>query len=112
MKQTRLNPISKKKQIQNEEYKKVCEKIKESREEKCEGCGNINFLSFSHLIPRSRNNELITDEDNIRIHCLSCHQIWESGNLEEKKKMLDFKKNMEYLQDIDLELYNLIIMKG
>lgn len=112
MKQTRLKPVSKKKELQNEEYRRVCNKIKESREEKCEGCGRRSFLSFSHLISRSRNSKLIADEDNIRIHCLKCHQNWESGNLEEKKKMLDFERNMEYLQDVDLEMYNLIMMKG
>ena len=36
-----------------------------------------------------------------------CHQRWE-GTLEEKKTLLDFESNMEYIKEKDKEYYNLI----
>ena len=40
----------------------------------CSGCGQSGYavpLSFSHIIPRSRRGDLVTDRRNITLHCLS-----------------------------------------
>jgi flagellar hook assembly protein FlgD len=117
MKKVPLKQFSKKKQEQNNKLREVYEKIKKVRPERCEGCGQRNFLSFSHLIPRSRNEDFITDEDNIRIHCMQredgskgCHSRWE-GKLEEKQTLMDFEYNMEFIKAVDEEYYNLIMNK-
>ena len=38
----------------------------------CSGCGQSGYavpLSFSHIIPRSRRSDLVTDRRNITLHC-------------------------------------------
>jgi 5-methylcytosine-specific restriction endonuclease McrA len=90
---------------------KVYKEIKEERGHYCTGCGRSDVpLSFSHLIPRSRRSDLITDKRNITFHCLSlnrkgCHDMWESRD---RIKLLDYHKNMEYILEVDTEYYFLI----
>ena len=80
----------------------------------CSGCGkhgNAVPLSFSHIIPRSRRGDLVTDRRNITLHCLSmgerkgCHEIWESI---ERHKLLDYFTNLAYIKEVDLEYYYII----
>tara|TARA_R100001224_G_scaffold111682_2_gene92276 strand:+ start:685 stop:1017 length:333 start_codon:yes stop_codon:yes gene_type:complete len=80
----------------------------------CSGCGkhgNAVPLSFSHIIPRSRRGDLVTDRNNITLHCLSigerkgCHEIWESR---ERYKLLDYFTNLAYIKEVDKEYYYLI----
>ena len=55
---------------------KVYKEIKEERGHYCTGCGRSDVpLSFSHLIPRSRRSDLITDKRNITFHCLSLNSF-------------------------------------
>lgn len=114
MKKTLLKKVSKKQQTINKEYRDTCESDN-FENNYCSGCGNPTNLSFSHLIPRSRNNKLYSEKRNIKLHCLQrqdeskgCHQRWE-GNLESKKTLLDFEENMNYIKEVDLEYYNLIL---
>ena len=81
----------------------------------CSGCGkhgNAVPLSFSHIIPRSRRSDLVTDRNNITLHCLSigerkgCHEKWESAK--ERKELLDYLNNLDYIRDVDKEYYYLI----
>jgi hypothetical protein len=81
----------------------------------CSGCGMNGFnvpLSFSHIIPRSRRSDLVTEKENITLHCLSmgerkgCHDIWESAK--ERHKLLDYFKNLEYIKRVDKEYYYII----
>jgi len=89
----------------------IYEQIAEETGRYCKGCGRSDVpLSFSHLIPRSRRSDLITDKNNITLHCLSlerkgCHDIWES---KDRVKLLDYHKNMEYILEVDTEYYFLI----
>ena len=80
----------------------------------CSGCGQSGYavpLSFSHLIPRSRRGDLVTDRRNITLHCLSmgerkgCHEIWESI---ERHKLLDYFTNLAYIKEVDQEYYYII----
>ena len=80
----------------------------------CSGCGkhgNTVPLSFSHIIPRSRRGDLVTDRRNITLHCLSmgerkgCHEIWESI---ERHKLLDYFTNLAYIKEVDQEYYYII----
>ena len=80
----------------------------------CSGCGkhgNAVPLSFSHIIPRSRRGDLVTDRRNITLHCLSmgerkgCHEIWESI---ERHKLLDYFTNLAYIKEVDQEYYYII----
>ena len=80
----------------------------------CFGCGkhgNAVPLSFSHIIPRSRRGDLVTDRRNITLHCLSmgerkgCHEIWESRD---RDKLLDYFSNLAYIKEVDKEYYYII----
>jgi 5-methylcytosine-specific restriction endonuclease McrA len=80
----------------------------------CSGCGQSGYavpLSFSHIIPRSRRGDLVTDRRNITLHCLSigerkgCHEIWESRD---RDKLLDYFSNLAYIKEVDKEYYYII----
>ena len=89
----------------------IYNQIAEERGHYCNGCGRSDVpLSHSHIIPRSRRPDLVTDKRNITYHCLSldrkgCHDMWESS---ERTKLLDYHKNMEYILEVDTEYYFLI----
>ncbi len=109
-----MKNVSNKQKTINKKLKKVYEEISMERGHYCTGCGRSTIdvpLSFSHLIPRSRRKDLITDKRNITFHCLSmgerrgCHEIWEGVN---RHKLLDYHKNMEYILEVDTEYYFLI----
>ena len=89
----------------------IYNQIAEERGHYCNGCGRSDVpLSHSHIIPRSRRPDLVTDKRNITYHCLSldrkgCHDMWES---KDRIKLLDYHKNMEYILEVDTEYYFLI----
>ena len=90
----------------------IYNELSEERGHYCTGCGRTGNLSHSHLIPRSRRKDLVTDKRNITYHCVigpngtkGCHQLWES---KERTKLLDYCKNMEYILEVDTEYYFLI----
>lgn len=107
-----MKNISLKQSKVNNKLKKVYNDIAQERGHYCTGCGRSDVpLSHSHLIPRSRRADLITDKRNITYHCLSigeregCHDIWEG---QERYKLLDYHKNIEYILEVDTEYYFLI----
>jgi len=107
-----MRKISNKQKKINQELKIVYEEIKETRGHYCTGCGRSDVpLSFSHLVPRSYNRNLVTSKENITFHCLGmgerkgCHDIWES---KDRHKLLDYPKNMEKILELDEGYYFLI----
>ena len=105
---------TKQKQI-DAELSKVYAEIKRERPMYCQGCGLNKYLSFSHLVRRSKIRALVADKANIQIHCMTfgehkgCHEKWESGNYELIKDMNDFDRNLAYLRINDNEAYQKII---
>ena len=106
--------ISKKQSVINRELKRVYKEIANERGHYCTGCGRNNLdvpLSHSHIIPRSRRPDLVTDKNNITYHCLDtngrqgCHTMWEGI---EREKLLDYTRNMEYILEKDTQYYFLI----
>ena len=94
--------------------------ISETREHKCTGCNRYSGqvqLSHSHIISRAKRPDLICEYDNITYHCLSigehrgCHDIFEHGTADEKKKLFDYEKNMSYIRAVDESLYNKLRLK-
>ena len=110
-----LNKISNKQRKVAKELKKVYNQIDDERGHYCTGCGRSDVpLSYSHLIPRSRRQDLVTDIYNITYHCLTmngrkgCHDIWESND---KNTLLDYHKNIEYILSVDTEYYFILTGK-
>ena len=108
-----MKKISDKQKKIKRELSKVYMEIQSERGHYCSGCGRSGIgLSHSHLIPRSRRSDLITDKRDITYHCLighngtkGCHELWES---KDRHKLLDYHKNMEYILEVDTEYYFLI----
>ena len=106
-----MKKISDKQKKEKRRLSIIYKEIAEERGHYCTGCGRSTNLSHSHIIPRSRRKDLVTDKRNITYHCLSvgehkgCHDMWES---KERDKLLDYCKNMEYILEVDTEYYFLI----
>ena len=107
-----MKKISDKQKREKRRLSIVYNQISEERGHYWTGCGKTGNLSHSHLIPRSRRKDLVTDKRNITYHCVigpngtkGCHQLWES---KERTKLLDYCKNMEYILEVDTEYYFLI----
>ncbi len=109
-----MRKISNKQKEIKKRLHKVYSEINFERGHYCEGCGRTEAdvpLSHSHIIPRSRRSDLICSKDNIQYLCLSiggrrgCHELWESRD---KKKLLCYHKNLEYILEADTEYYFLI----
>tara|TARA_Y100000361_G_scaffold135283_1_gene135051 strand:- start:632 stop:970 length:339 start_codon:yes stop_codon:yes gene_type:complete len=107
-----MKTISKKQSQVKRKLNKIYKEIANERGAYCTGCGSSIYpLSHSHIIPRSRRPDLVTDKRNITYHCMDtidrkgCHNIWESR---ERYKLLDYHKNLEYIKEIDTEYYYII----
>jgi len=109
-----MRKISNKQKEIKKRLHKVYSEINFERGHYCEGCGRTEAdvpLSHSHIIPRSKRSDLICSKDNIQYLCLSiggrrgCHELWESRD---KKKLLCYHKNLEYILEVDTEYYFLI----
>lgn len=110
-----INQLSKPKAKQNQEYKKVCQEIDEERGLKCESCGTTQYLSHSHLIPRSRRQDLITEPKNIKIQCTcrvdgskGCHQRYEDSQIDD---FIDKEEILSIVKGLDKQYYYLKFSK-
>lgn len=107
-----LKPISKKEQENKSILTLIYTKIDLEREHICTGCKTSNMLNHSHLIPRSSNKSLESDEGNITYHCQDkCHPNWESNLYLKMSQMNDFEINMEYIYCNDRLHFNFLISK-
>ena len=92
MKRTPIRKKSKKQNAIDRELKKVYQEMSETRKPVCSGCGTWQYLTHSHIIPRSRRRDLVVDINNITYHCMNCHRKWERGvNADD---LYDFHMNM------------------
>ena len=105
MKRTPISNKSSKQSSIDRELNNVYKEMAETRPHRCTGCGSYHQLTHSHLIPRSRSRELVTDPNNINYHCLSCHKKWENGVL--AHEMTDFNRNMKYIKSVDEEYFHI-----
>ena len=112
-----MKAISQKQSAINRKLKKVYKELELERGHYCSGCGKSDVpLSHSHLIPRSRRQDLVTDKRNITYHCLDssddkgngrkgCHTMWEG---KDRDMLMDYHRNMEYILEVDVEYYHII----
>lgn len=100
-----INPFSKKRQRIIIEKKSIYEKVDIREKEICSGCNQLKPYSHSHIIPISVDKSLENKEENITLHCMSCHKKWESHDVREMSKLLDYEKNMEYIKRVRPDYY-------
>jgi hypothetical protein len=115
-----IKKISNKRAEQEKQLKIVYKEIDNERERCCEACGRPDRpLSHSHLLSRYNRPDLTCVKENIRLHCFgewggpnkTCHEKWSDMIPEEVVDMLDFKKNIEYIQIVDVKSYNRIVVR-
>lgn len=105
-----IKQSSKKGEVIEREYKKVKIEIWSEREHLCESCRGSQYLSFSHLIPRSRRKDLIAKKKNIKIHCMTfgdnigCHDKYEAGDI---GNFIDREEILEIVKELDYEFFQL-----
>lgn len=86
--------------------------IERTRDNICESCGTTQNLTHSHIIPKSIRSDLGLEITNIIYQCINCHTIWEHGSWEQKMKLSNFNKMMNYIKETDLKYYNLLVYKN
>lgn len=78
----------------------------------CTGCGkSYPGLDKSHILSLKNRKDLGLEKANITLHCRTCHLKWESGDIAIMHELLDFDKNLKYIQSVDLSYYRLLIGK-
>ncbi len=116
-KRNRLKRVSIKQESINNKYRSMLSNFDRIVPKVCTGCGEkhpVVKLSHSHIISRKHCHDLgrpdlIYNPDNVTFHCLSigdhkgCHEKWESKV--QRKELLDYEKNTEYIKSIDEQLY-------
>ena len=118
-KQKPIKQVSTEQRLINNAYKAMCIEMDHSTEPLCSGCGKYQGgdirLSHSHIISREDCRrigrlDLISTRDNLHYHCMSfgdntkgCHSKWESPV--ERKTLLDYEENINYIKSIDRGLY-------
>ena len=112
LKKSRLNPVSKKMKGLLSDYVKIKKDKIQNESSECRGCGGPNAAPNSHIIGRSKREDLIASSENITWHCRKCHDIWDGSDWDKKKRMNDFDSNMKYIKGADPEYYNLLINKA
>lgn len=108
---TKINPTTiksiKKATGEGEMFKSIWANRKSN---KCTGCdadlGNEPRAHyFSHILKKGSYPALRLDPKNIMLECQFCHNTWDYGTLEEKKKMNNFKAKLRYIKKHAPNLY-------
>lgn len=76
----------------------------------CQGCGgarcNNTGLDKCHILPIGRYPELQLIKEILTLMGRKCHEIWDSGTLEEKKELLNYDHMMSIVLKYDELWYN------
>lgn len=103
-----MKKVSKKQASIHRRMRRVYAKLQQEREPFCTGCGCTGPLDHSHIISRAKRPDLQTDPRNITYHCRACHNEYEHGD---KSLLLDYEKNLAYIQTVDPSYYMLLTSK-
>ena len=92
-------------------YKIIDQKAYEQNRFCCWGCGgNCGAISHSHLIPGSK---FVAEEKNIWLmgfgYSNSCHDRWESHNIEEIRKIPNYRLALKAVKELDKQYYYRLI---
>ena len=78
----------------------------------CTGCGASGIpLDVSHIIRKSYRPDLMNEFENMTLHCRSCHEKWDSGDVYKMLDLHDFELNTAYIAKTDISRYSIIISK-
>lgn len=105
-----MRQVSKKKAQRNRLKQEAYRKFDETNDGICKGCDQMLPGSHSHIIPISEDQSLEAEVQNLTWHCMTCHKKHESHDIEQMKTMLDFEKNMDYIQKTRPMYYQKLII--
>lgn len=72
----------------------------------CKGCGiSKSGLDKSHILSVGRYKNLELVKKNIQLLCRDCHNIWEHGSIQEKKRLLCYEENLEIIRSLNQLAY-------
>jgi len=78
----------------------------------CEGCGKPHSgLDYSHILSVGQRKDLELEKDNKNLLCRTCHQTWESWNVEKMFKLNCIYNNLEYIRAMDEQTFWKIYFK-
>jgi hypothetical protein len=77
----------------------------------CPGCNQRKPLTPSHLIRRSQRPDLVTNPLNISPDCLDCHRLQDSGDINQIKRLRDWKARLSVIEVLDPEFHYRLIHK-
>lgn len=113
---SKKKPVKRKSEKQKQEdieYEKTKEAVWKRDGGLCRGCRTSERLSFSHYIPRSHRKDLVTEVDNVALHCMSfggikgCHTKHED---QEWDQMLDGQIIIATMKRLDLQYFRRITL--
>ncbi len=68
----------------------------------CSGCGiSDGHLDRSHILSVGQRKDLELVEENIDLLCRSCHEKWESGDVNKQIELNCFKKYVDFIYEHD-----------
>lgn len=72
----------------------------------CEGCGkHHSFLDYSHILSVGQRKDLELDPENKNLLCRSCHQDWESWDMEKIFNLNCVDYNLAYIRKSDEQTF-------
>jgi hypothetical protein len=78
----------------------------------CWGCGQCkSALDKSHILSVGKHKKLELEKENMNLFCRTCHDHWESGNIERMGMLLTFEKDLFYIKEQSLGTFSEIIFK-
>jgi len=105
-----LSQFSTKGRINKQKVDSTYKEMDESSDQLCSGCERTHVITHSHIFPRSFK-QYEAEKWNIGYHCIPCHDLWESKDIEQMKKLLDFESRMEVIKTHDENYYNSLLEK-
>jgi hypothetical protein len=73
----------------------------------CRGCGNSHpGLDKSHILSVGRFKALELVKANMQLMCRKCHEIWESGTIEQQMRLHCFIENNVFIYHYDHTTFN------
>ena len=99
---------SQKKEATDRKVSNIMAELMSEHDGLCTGCGGRRPLDPSHIIRRSLAPHLVTNKNNIKPHCRTCHNKWDSGDLWQMIELWDFFDNLEAIEKIEPKYYMVI----
>ena len=86
-------------------------KIVQNRDgQRCNNCGSTFALSWSHIVRKSRKPQLYDNPNNVVIHCMDCHHIWDNGSHQQRVKLRTYEQLKAKCKELDQKSYELLIV--